>query len=149
MNEMSIHEVLQHLPHRYPFLLVDKVISYVVGDTLEAVKNVSINEPYFAGHFPVRPVMPGVLIIEALAQASGILVFLTAGQKPDTESLYYLAGVDNVRFKKTVEPGDTLKLKVKLVKSRRDVWKFTAEASVDGEVVCQAELTNVKKDHPV
>ena len=146
MNKMPIQEVLKHLPHRYPFLLVDKVIDYVVGEKLQAIKNVTINEPYFMGHFPVRPVMPGVLIIEALAQASGVLVFLTEGKLPDENSAYYLAGIDDARFKKVVEPGDSLLLDVKLVKARRDVWKFEVAATVDGELVCSAVLTNVKKE---
>ena len=143
---MSIHEVMAHLPHRFPFLLVDRVVNYTKGESLEAIKNVTINEPFFTGHFPQRPVMPGVLIIEALAQACGILVFLTEGKLPDENSLYYLAGVDDARFKRVVEPGDTLHLCVKLTKAKRDVWKFSAEAHVNGEIACSAELTNVKKD---
>jgi len=116
------------------------------GESLLALKNVSINEPFFQGHFPLRPVMPGVLIVEALAQASGILGFISKNTMPDAASLYYLAGIDNARFKRVVEPGDQLYLHVKLVKARLDVWKFEAHASVDGDMACSVDLTTVKKD---
>ena len=121
---MDINEVLRHLPHRYPFLLVDKVLNVQAGEGLTAVKNVSFNEPFFTGHFPQRPVMPGVLIIEALAQASGILVFVTEGSLPSPDSPTYLVGVDKARFKEVVAPGDQLKLHVQLLKSKRGMWKF-------------------------
>lgn len=137
---MDIHEILEYLPHRYPFLLVDKVIDYKPGEYLIGVKNVSFNEPFFTGHFPQRPVFPGVLIMEALAQATGLLAFKTQGKKPDGSSLYYFAGIDNCRFKQPVEPGDQLFLEVKLVTTKRNIWKFSAEAKVDGKVVASAEL---------
>jgi 3-hydroxyacyl-[acyl-carrier-protein] dehydratase len=140
ISSMDIHEILRHLPHRYPFLLIDRVVEYTPGESLVAIKNVSINEPYFQGHFPVRPIMPGVLVIEAMAQATGVLSFKTAQQIPDSNSLYYLAGVDNVRFKTPVEPGDQLLMTVKLVKRRRGVWKYTTKAEVDGKLAAGAEL---------
>jgi len=137
---MDIHEILDHLPHRYPFLLVDKVVDYKPGEYLIGVKNVSFNEPFFTGHFPQRPVFPGVLIMEALAQATGLLAFKTQGKKPDGSSLYYFAGIDNCRFKQPVEPGDQLFLEVKLLTTKRNIWKFSAEAKVDGKIVASAEL---------
>lgn len=137
---MDIHEILNHLPHRYPFLLVDKVVDYKPGEYLIGVKNVSFNEPFFTGHFPQRPVFPGVLIMEALAQATGLLAFKTQGKKPDGSSLYYFAGIDNCRFKQPVEPGDQLFLEVKLLTTKRNIWKFSAAAKVDGKIVASAEL---------
>lgn len=137
---MDIHAILEHLPHRYPFLLVDKVIDYKPGEYLIGVKNVSVNEPFFPGHFPQRPVFPGVLIMEALAQATGLLAFKTQEKKPDGSSLYYFAGIDNCRFKRPVEPGDQLILEVRLLTAKRNIWKFSAEAKVDGKVVASAEL---------
>lgn len=136
----TIADIQRLLPHRYPFLLVDKVIDYKPGEYLIGVKNVSFNEPFFTGHFPQRPVFPGVLIMEALAQATGLLAFKTQGKKPDGSSLYYFAGIDNCRFKQPVEPGDQLFLEVKLVTTKRNIWKFSAEAKVDGKVVASAEL---------
>jgi 3-hydroxyacyl-[acyl-carrier-protein] dehydratase len=137
---MDIHEILNYLPHRYPFLLIDKVLACTPGDALTGVKNVSFNEPFFTGHFPRRPVMPGVLIIEALAQATGILAFKTAKATPASGTMYYLAAVDNARFKQPVEPGDQLVLDVKLERAVRGVWKFTGVAKVDGKVVASADL---------
>ncbi len=137
---MDIYEILDHLPHRFPFLLVDRVLDYKPGEYLVAVKNVSVNEPFFPGHFPQRPVFPGVLIMEALAQATGLLAFKTQGKKPDGTSLYYFAGIDNCRFKRPVQPGDQLILEVKLLATKRSIWKFSAEAKVDGKVVASAEL---------
>lgn len=137
---MDIYEILEYLPHRFPFLLVDKVVDYKPGEYLIAVKNVSVNEPFFPGHFPKRPVFPGVLIMEALAQATGLLAFKTQGKKPDGSSLYYFAGIDNCRFKQPVQPGDQLFLEVKLLTTKRNIWKFSAEAKVDGKVVASAEL---------
>ena len=137
---MDIHEILKYLPHRYPFLMVDKVLACTPGDALTAVKNVSVNEPYFTGHFPRRPVMPGVLIIEALAQATGILAFKTAQETPASGTMYYLAGIDNARFKQPVEPGDQLILDVKLQRAVRGVWKFNGEAKVDGKLVASVDL---------
>lgn len=140
LNAMDIQEILEHLPHRYPFLLVDRVLECEPGKRLVAVKNVSVNEPMFTGHFPERPIFPGVLIMEALAQATGILAFKTTGNKPDGTSLYYFAGIDNCRFKQPVVPGDQMILDVQIVKERRGIWKFTGEAKVDGKVVASADL---------
>ena len=137
---MDIQEILEHLPHRYPFLLVDRVLECEPGGRLKALKNISVNEPMFTGHFPERPIFPGVLIMEALAQATGILAFKTTETKPDGTSLYYFAGIDNCRFKQPVVPGDQLILDVQVVKQKRGIWKFTGEASVDGKVVASAEL---------
>lgn len=140
MKTLDIHEIMKFLPHRYPFLLLDRVIDYVPGERLTAIKNVTINEPFFPGHFPVRPVMPGVLIMEALAQATGMLAFVSSDDLDPENSLYYFAGIDNARFKKPVEPGDQLVLEVELVKARRGIWKFTGQAKVDGKVVASADL---------
>lgn len=146
MNSMDIYDVLQHLPHRYPFLLIDRVLDYKVDDYLTGIKNVTVNEPCFTGHFPHRPVMPGVLILEALAQATGILAFKTLQELPNEGSLYYFVGVDGARFKQPVEPGDQIVLKVKLLKRRRGMWKFDAEALVDDKVVCSAQLMCSKQE---
>lgn len=140
MSPMDIHQILKHLPHRYPFLLIDRVIDYRVDDFLTGIKNVTVNEPCFTGHFPHRPVMPGVLILEALAQATGILAFKTLQELPSEESLYYFVGIDEARFKQPVEPGDQILLKIKLLKRRRGIWKFDAQALVDEKVVCSAQL---------
>jgi 3-hydroxyacyl-[acyl-carrier-protein] dehydratase len=137
---MDVHEVFKFLPHRYPFLLIDRVLACVPGDSLVALKNVSVNEPYFVGHFPRRPVMPGVLIIEALAQATGILAFKTVQTTPASGTMYYLAAIDNARFKQPVEPGDQLILEVKLQRAVRGVWKFSGEAKVDGKIIASADL---------
>lgn len=144
MNKLSVHEILRYLPHRYPFMLIDRVIGYEKGISLQAIKNVTFNEPFFTGHFPENPVMPGVLVIEALAQAAGILIFFTNGRPPDHKNLYYFAGIDNARFKRIVEPGDQLVLSVKVIRHKLDVWKFSAEATVDSNIVCVAELTVAK-----
>lgn len=146
MNSMDIYEVMKHLPHRYPFLLIDRVLDFTPGESLTAIKNVTVNEPFFTGHFPHRPVFPGVLMLEALAQATGILAFKTTEDLPSDESLYYFVGIDNARFKKPVEPGDQLLMEVTVVKRKRDLWKFAAKASVDGRVVCSAELMCARKD---
>ncbi|MCP3674233.1 MAG: 3-hydroxyacyl-ACP dehydratase FabZ [Gammaproteobacteria bacterium] len=148
LSPMDIHEIMENLPHRYPFLLIDKVIDYKVGEFLHGVKNITINEPCFTGHFPNRPVMPGVLILEALAQATGVLGFKTMGRKPDNKSLYYFVGIDKARFKRPVEPGDVVHLHVKQLKVRRDIWFFSGEAIVDGKVVCTAELMCAHKEIP-
>lgn len=145
ISMMDIHQVMQHLPHRYPFLLIDRVLDYKLGESLHAIKNVTVNEPCFTGHFPHRPVMPGVLILEALAQATGILAFKTMGELPDDGSIYYFVGIDNARFKRPVEPGDQVHLKVVVERRKRDMWKFSAEATVDGQVVCSADLMCAKK----
>ena len=141
VGSMDIHQVMQHLPHRYPFLLVDRVTECVPGKTLTALKNVTINEPFFPGHFPIKPVMPGVLILEALAQATAILTAKSMSDEPTGDTLYYLVGIDSARFKKPVEPGDQLILKTELVRNKRSIWKFDAQALVEGNVVASAEIT--------
>ena len=140
MNAMDIHDILEYLPHRYPFLLVDRVLECVPGERILALKNVSINEPFFPGHFPHHPVMPGVLIIEALAQAAAILSFKTMGNKPDDKSVYYFVGIDNARFKRPVLAGDQLQLAVSLKRSSRGMWKFAGQALVDGKLATEAEI---------
>jgi 3-hydroxyacyl-[acyl-carrier-protein] dehydratase len=146
MNELNIHQVMEYLPHRYPFLLVDRVLSCEPGKTICALKNVTINEPFFNGHFPHFAVMPGVLIIEALAQAALILSFLTANEKPNDNALYYFVGIDDARFKKPVTAGDALHLHVTLERHMRGVWRFQAEAKVEGELVAEAKLLCAKRD---
>ena len=134
-------EIRQYLPHRYPFLLIDKVILEEVNKSLVAVKNVTANELFFTGHFPQKPVMPGVLIIEALAQASGILTYRIMGRKPDfATELFYLTGVDNARFKRMVVPGDCLHLETEFIRDRRDLWKFSTVATVESEVAVSADI---------
>ena len=137
---LDIDQIRAMLPHRYPFLLVDRVTECVPGEHLTAVKNVTINEPFFQGHFPEKPVMPGVLIIEALAQASGILAFITEGDQRDENVLFFFVGIDGARFKRPVLPGDRVELKTRLLRRRRDVWKFATEAVVDGRRAALAEL---------
>ncbi|HEY3325917.1 MAG TPA: 3-hydroxyacyl-ACP dehydratase FabZ [Novimethylophilus sp.] len=139
-SSMDIHEILNYLPHRFPFLLVDRVISLEEGKEITAVKNVTINEPFFPGHFTYYPVMPGVLVVEALAQAAAILSFKTMNSKPSDDSVYYFAGIDNVRFKKPVSPGDQLILKVKIDRIMRGIWKYSAQALVEDAVVAEADL---------
>lgn len=146
MASLDIHEILKYLPHRYPFLLIDRVLEYVPDSHLIGIKNVSHNEPYFLGHFPQRPVMPGVLILEALAQATGILAFKTVDRIPDSNSLYYFVGIDNARFKRPVEPGDQLRLEVEYIKRKRGIWKFNGKALVDDEVVCSAEIMCAERE---
>lgn len=140
MSGMDIHEILKYLPHRYPFLLVDRVISYEKGKDIVALKNVSINEPFFPGHFPHHPVMPGVLIVEALAQAAAILTLKTEGTQVDENSVYYFVGIDGVRFKRPVMAGDQLTLKVSIDREKRGLWKYSANAEVDGILVTEAKL---------
>jgi len=142
---MDIHAILQYLPHRFPFLLVDRVLECEPGVRIRALKNVSINEPFFPGHFPHHPVMPGVLIIESLAQAAAILSFRTAEAKPDDGSVYYLAGIDGARFKRPVMAGDQLQLEVSLSRHMRDVYKFKGVATVDGQLTAQCEITCVRR----
>jgi 3-hydroxyacyl-[acyl-carrier-protein] dehydratase len=138
--KMDIEAIMRQLPHRYPFLLVDRVLECVPGKHIVALKNVSFNEPFFPGHFPNRPVMPGVMLIEALAQASGILAFKTAGVVPDDESRFYFVAIDKARFRKPVEPGDQVMLKVALKRAFKGIWKFSGVAEVDGVEVASAEL---------
>jgi 3-hydroxyacyl-[acyl-carrier-protein] dehydratase len=137
---MDIHEILKYLPHRYPFLLVDRVLSCQPGKDIIALKNVTINEPFFAGHFPHHPIMPGVLIIEALAQAAGILTLKTMDAKTNNDSIYYFVGIDEARFKKPVQAGDQLMLKVEILRQIKGVWKYSAKAEVDGQLVTEAKL---------
>ena len=140
MPDMDIHQVLAHLPQRFPILMIDRVMECEPGKRILALKNVSANEPYFPGHFPHRPVMPGVLILEAMAQAAGILVFRTLGSKPDDKSVYYYAGIDNARFKRPVEPGDQLMVEVAILGSKRGIWKFGCTAHVGEVLVAEADI---------
>jgi 3-hydroxyacyl-[acyl-carrier-protein] dehydratase len=137
---LNIQEILEYLPHRYPFLLIDRVIECELGKRIRALKNVSVNEPYFNGHFPYYKVMPGVLIVEAMAQAAAILSFRTMGIKPDDKSVYYFAGIDRARFKKPVMPGDQLVLEVKIERNVRSVVKYAGKAYVGEVLVAEAEL---------
>jgi 3-hydroxyacyl-[acyl-carrier-protein] dehydratase len=139
-HAMDIHAILESLPHRYPFLLVDRVLSIEPGKSIVALKNVTINEPFFPGHYPHHPVMPGVLIIEAMAQVAALLSFQTMPSRPDEKSVYYFAGIDGARFKRPVTPGDQLIIKVELTRSMRGVFKFKARAEVDGQLTAEAEL---------
>ena len=138
---MDIHEILKKLPHRYPFLMVDRVLELDKGKRIRALKNVTINEPYFAGHFPYRPVMPGVLMLEALAQAAAILAFDALDMAPDDKSVYYFAGIDGARFKRPVEPGDQLVLDVTMGRMKAGIFKFDARALVGDKLAVSAELT--------
>jgi len=140
VSEMYVDEIRRFLPHRYPFLLVDRVLECIPGESLTAIKNVSVNEPFFTGHFPEQPIMPGVLIIEALAQATGLLGFRTMSEEPSEDVLYMLVGVDNVRFKRQVVPGDQLLLKARIERRSKVVWKFSCEATVDGEIVTKVDM---------
>lgn len=140
MVDMDIHQVLSHLPQRFPILMIDRVLECEPGKRILALKNVSANEPYFPGHFPHRPVMPGVLILEAMAQAAGILVFRTLDRKPDEKSVYYYAGIDNARFKRPVEPGDQLRIEVSILGSKRGIWKFGCTARVADTLVAEADI---------
>ena len=137
---MDVTEIREYLPHRYPFLLVDRVVELVRGESIVAYKNVTVNEPFFEGHFPDKPVMPGVLIVEALAQAAGILGFRTLDKKPADGSIYYLVGADEVRFKRPVVPGDRLQLEARVITEKRGIWKFGCRATVDGELACEATI---------
>ena len=137
---MDITEIREYLPHRYPFLLVDRVIDLELGETITAIKNVTINEPFFDGHFPGLPIMPGVLIIEAMAQAAGILGFKTLDKKLSDGSIYMFVGADKMRFKKPVVPGDQLTLKAAVVSSRSGLWKFDCRAEVDGKMVAAGQI---------
>ena len=140
MAEIDIYQLLKYLPQRYPVLMIDRVTECEPGKRVVAIKNVSANEPHFQGHFPGNPIMPGVLILEAMAQAAGVLSFHTRGIKPDDKTLYYYVGIDNARFKKPVVPGDQLVLEVQLERSLRGIGKFTCVARVDGKVVAEATI---------
>ncbi len=137
---MDIHQILKQLPHRYPILLVDRVLSVEKGKSIQALKNVTINEPFFTGHFPHRPVMPGVLMLEAMAQAAALLAFDTLGVTPDDKTVYYFAGIDGARFKRPVEPGDQLVMEVTLERMKAGIFKFKGMARVGDEIACEAEL---------
>ena len=140
MTTLDINQIKQYLPHRYPMLLVDRVLNWESGKTITAIKNVTANEEIFSGHFPNKPVMPGVLMIEAMAQAAALLSFLTMGQKPDENTLVYFLGIDNARFKRPVEPGDQLVMQVEIIKVARGIWKYKASATVDGQLAVEADL---------
>lgn len=142
---MKIHEILNKIPHRYPFIMIDRVTHIEKGVELKAIKNVSINEPYFMGHFPGNPVMPGVLILEALAQASSVFA-IGSGAEVSDNAIQVFAAIDNVRFKKMVIPGDQLELHVEYIKHRKHIWKIKGTARVDGEVVCTADLTSASME---
>ena len=137
---MDIHQILKKLPHRYPFLMVDRVLALEKGKSIKALKNVTINEPFFVGHFPHRPVMPGVLMLEAMAQAAALLAFDTMGVQPDDKTVYYFAGIDRARFKRPVEPGDQLVMDVTLDRMKSGIFKFKGVMRVGDEVACEAEL---------
>jgi len=137
---MDVNEIREYLPHRYPFLLVDRVLELEKGESIVAIKNVTVNEPFFNGHFPDHPVMPGVLIVEAMAQAAGILGFKTMDKKPQDGSIYYFVGSDKLRFKRPVVPGDQLQLEAKIISERRGIWKFEVRASVEGDTVSTATI---------
>lgn len=140
MKSLDVNQIKQYLPHRYPLLLVDRVLDWEAGKNITAIKNVTINEEFFVGHFPHKPVMPGVLTIEALAQTSALLAFLTMGQKPDDNAVVYFIGIDDARFKRPVEPGDQLKMHVEILRHARGIWKFHAKAMVDDQLVVEAQL---------
>jgi len=137
---MDVKEIRKYLPHRYPFLLVDRVLELVPGESIVAIKNVTVNEPFFNGHFPEHPVMPGVLLVEAMAQAAGILGFKTMDKTPQDGSIYYFVGADDLRFKRPVVPGDQVKLEAQVLSERRGIWKFAVKATVDGAIVCSATI---------
>lgn len=137
---MDVKEIRKYLPHRYPFLLVDRVTEINLGESIVAYKNVSVNEPFFTGHFPDHPVMPGVLIIEAMAQAAGVLGFKTMNKTPEDGSIYYFVGSDKLRFKRPVVPGDRLQLEASIVSEKRGIWKFECKATVDGELASSATI---------
>jgi 3-hydroxyacyl-[acyl-carrier-protein] dehydratase len=140
MNTLDINQIKEYLPHRYPLLLVDRVLDYELDKSITAIKNVTINEEFFNGHFPHKPVMPGVLMIEALAQTAALLSFMSKGVKPDNNSIVYFVGIDNARFKRPVGPGDQLRMEVELMRAARGIYKYKARGLVDGETAVEAEL---------
>lgn len=140
MNTLDINQIKEYLPHRYPFLLVDRVLHWESGKSITAIKNVTANEEFFNGHFPHKPVMPGVMMIEAMAQTAALLSFLTAGKKPSANDVVYFAGIDGARFKRPVGPGDQLRMEVEIIRAARGIWKYKACATVDGQLVVEAEL---------
>ena len=147
-TDIDIEAIISRLPHRFPFLLVDRVLSMTAGESIVALKNVTINEAHFAGHFPQHPVMPGVLIVEALAQAGGILAWESANSEDKKVTILYLVGLENVRFKQPVTPGDQLILKANLTKHRRGLWRFECVAEVDGKIAAEAEILMVNRKEP-
>jgi 3-hydroxyacyl-[acyl-carrier-protein] dehydratase len=140
MKTLDINQIKQYLPHRYPMLLVDRVLEWESGKSITAIKNVTANEEFFNGHFPNKPVMPGVLMVEAMAQTAAILSFLTMGKKPDENTIVYFVGIDNVRFKRPVEPGDQLKMEIEITRVSRGIWKYKAKATVDGQLALEGDL---------
>jgi 3-hydroxyacyl-[acyl-carrier-protein] dehydratase len=140
MKSLNINEIKEFLPHRYPMLLVDRVLDWESGKSITAIKNVTANEEFFNGHFPHKPVMPGVLMIEAMAQTAALLSFLTMGQKPDADTLVLFLGIDGARFKRPVEPGDQLRMDIEIIKVARGIWKYKARATVDGQLAVEGEL---------
>jgi 3-hydroxyacyl-[acyl-carrier-protein] dehydratase len=146
LNTLDIHEVLKYLPHRYPFLLIDRVLAFTKDESLTAIKNVTINEPFFQGHFPNRPVMPGVLMIEAMAQACAILSFKSMDALPSKNSIFYFVGIDKARFKRPVEPGDQLVINVSTKRQMKGIWQFETNARVGDELCCTAELMCTYKE---
>ena len=144
--QLDIHEILKHLPHRYPFVLIDRITDLKLNEEITAIKNVTINEPFFPGHFPYHPVMPGVLIVEAMAQAAAVLSFKTMNVLPSEDSVYYVAGIDKVRFKKPFSPGDQLFLNVKIDRVLKGIWKYKGQAKVDGQIVAEAEMMCILKN---
>lgn len=140
MKSLDINQIKQYLPHRYPLLLVDRVLDWEAGKRITAIKNVTINEEFFNGHFPHKPVMPGVLMIEALAQSAALLAFLSTGQKPDDNAVVYFVGIDGARFKRPVDPGDQLRMEVEILRQSRGIWKFHAKGLVDEQLAVEAEL---------
>ncbi len=140
MPTLDIQQIKEYLPHRYPMLLVDRVLSWEANKRITAIKNVTINEDFFNGHFPHKPVMPGVIMIEAMAQTAALLSFLSMGKKPDEHSVVYFAGIDKARFKRPVQPGDQLVMNVEILRVARGIWKYQATASVDGQIAVEAGL---------
>lgn len=140
MNSLDINQIKEYLPHRYPFLLVDRVLHWESGKSITAIKNVTANEEFFNGHFPHKPVMPGVMMIEAMAQTAALLSFLTVGKKLDKNDIVYFAGIDGARFKRPVGPGDQLRMEVEIIRAARGIWKYKARATVDGQLAVEAEL---------
>ena len=146
MNSLDIHEILKYLPHRYPFLLIDRVLSWTKNESIIAIKNVTINEPFFQGHFPNRPVMPGVLIIEAMAQSCAILSFKSIDVLPKADSIVYFVGIDKARFKRPVEPGDQIRFTSTIKRKVKGIWMFECSAHVGDELCCSAELMSTYKE---
>lgn len=145
-NAMDITQIMKFLPHRYPFLLVDRVLELVPNERVVAIKNVTMNEPQFPGHFPHHPVMPGVLMIEALAQTAGLLAFKSGGKEISENSVVYFVGIDGARFKRPVVPGDQLRMEATVLRTTRGIWKFATKATVDGQLACEAELMCTLKE---